>query len=492
MQKSQRDVNFATKKLRRWAFTWCNYTEVDVEYLQNIPADKADYVIFGFELTQEDVPHLQGYVEFSVPLSGQAAKARLDPVNKAKSKVSLDMAYKGREANIEYCKKFDSTDPDAVELYGEKWFEVTNKVRQQGARTDWHNMHDLIKEGKTFTEFAQVYPEAAIKYGAGVERLISAFEEERGKAEFCAEYLGAPLRPWQQRIADELQFEAKGRKIIWAYETVGNVGKSWFSSWLTANMNAASFENGSTRDLAYMYKGQPIITFDFSRTSEERINYDLIERFLKGKIDSTKYAGRTKYFKKPHVVCFANWLPKFGAVSSDRWSIRQIRDGELIEEQMPEPFVNEHDQSLLPVEDVEDDIDLSDNFLDNILENVVEEVNNCKQVPLNCVAAPLVGELTRNTSPASGPQDALCLRPEVIGLVQLFDEIEELEKKADEAKQIDNIDLAIELYAKSAMLEQQVEETVDSMCELMKCTHLDVDEVIWPDDFEESLKDTEN
>jgi len=333
-QKKQRDVEFASK-LRRRSFTWYNYTEADVEYLRGIPAKSADYVIFGFEVSQSGKAHLQGYVEFSCGITGTATINRLNHGKREKRGgiTVLKLVKDIREVQIRYCKKDESGDPAMIEKYGAKWFETVNVERNQGARTDWHEIHDLIKDGKTLVDIAENHPENAMKYHAGIDRMIRAHEEKAQFEAFCAKFDDVKLRPWQERLDNELKGVAGDRRIIWVYETVGNVGKSWFSKYLVAKRGAARFPNCRTQDLAMAYKGEPIIAFDFSRTVEGRLNYGLIEQLRDGTIFSSKYESRTKYFADPHIVCFANWLPDLTACSGDRWSIREVtNEPEVVQE----------------------------------------------------------------------------------------------------------------------------------------------------------------
>lgn len=320
--KEQLDAEYRSK-LRRRTFTWYHYTDEDIAYLMEIPANKADYVCFGFELTQAKGKHIQGYIECATPISGAAMSLRLLR-SKAKNPglTLLKLINPSRECQIHYCRKADSTDEEAVDKWGSKFFECSNKDKNQGERTDWHKLHEMCRDGKTFGEIAEVYPEYAVKYHGGIDRLLRSSKQEASTAEFVAKYEDAVLRPWQEKLAKELSFEADDRRIIWVYDTKGNMGKSWFSHWLEAARGATRFENGATRDIAHIWNGAPIAVFDFSRTVEGRLNYGVLESLKNGSIMSSKYDSCIKHFGTPHVVCFANWPPNREAMSADRWSIR--------------------------------------------------------------------------------------------------------------------------------------------------------------------------
>lgn len=309
-------------KLRRRSFTWFNYVETDVETLRALPAEKVDYVCWGFEVTKAGRKHLQGYVEVKTPLSGEATIARIAGGRKRCPGLSVFKLRKdNRDVNINYCRKEDSTDVEAVERWGSKFIEVSHKAKTPGKRTDWHDLHDMCVDGKTFSEVAEVFPEHAIKYHGGIDRLMRAAEEARQMGEFVSSMSDVVLRPWQAKMAKKLSGRVNDRRVYWVYDTVGNQGKSWFAKYLVARMGAARFPNGCTRDIALAYKGEGIVAFDFTRSVEGKLNYGLMESMKDGEIFSSKYESRVKRFGSPHIVCLANWMPDMSRMSADRWSI---------------------------------------------------------------------------------------------------------------------------------------------------------------------------
>jgi len=419
-EKKQRDAEFASK-LRRRSFTFYGYTDADVEYLRNIPAKSADYVIFGFEVSQSGKPHLQGYIEFSCGITGAATIARINHGKREKRGgiTVLKLVKDIRDVQINYCKKEESGDPAMIEKYSSKWLEKTNVERAQGKRTDWHDMHDLIKDGKTFAEFAEVYPEAAIKYHGGIDRLIRAAEEKSMFEAFKSTYDNVVLRPWQQRIDDELRGAAGDRKILWIYETEGNIGKSWYSKYLVAQKGAVRFPNCRTQDLAMAYKGEPIVAFDFSRTVDGRVNYSVIEQLKDGSIFSSKYESRNKYFGSPHIVCFANWLPDLSCCSKDRWDIREINTkvDDVVE------IVNTIDETAQGREPTDcvvgpaRPVGILREDVDNIAEEdeTSLEITNIQHVTRRSdLTVDLADMHPRNNVPTSSPQVADALRGDVI------------------------------------------------------------------------------
>lgn len=77
------------------------------------------------------------------------------------------------------------------------------------------------------------------------------------------------------------------------------------ASYLASQYHTLEVTNGKTKDIAYMYHGEPVVIFDISRTSCEP-NYQVIEALKNGKVFSSKYNSRTKVFPAPFVLIFSN------------------------------------------------------------------------------------------------------------------------------------------------------------------------------------------
>ena len=84
--------------------------------------------------------------------------------------------------------------------------------------------------------------------------------------------------------------------------------------------------NGRFADLAFIYQGEKICIFDNTRSMESYVNYGILEGIKNGYLVSTKYAGCTKSFAKPHVVVMANFKPDYNKLSLDRWGVRVLNN----------------------------------------------------------------------------------------------------------------------------------------------------------------------
>lgn len=312
------------QKARRWCFTWNNYTDETVEGLKGLSAEKVDYLIVGFEIAPTTgTPHLQGYVEFKTPMAGSTVKSRLDPVKKTKSAVSVRHCAGSRDENIAYVRKSESKDPAKTCEDGSPLIiELKHSEKNQGRRTDWDVYFEFLLNNPDFDKFAEQYPEIAIKYHGGIEKVIRGAKNKQMLDEVRKTYSGVTPREWQQKLLDEVQKPANDRKIIWYHDEAGNSGKTWLSKLLFVEHGAAYFTNSKTADITYAYQGEPIVIFDFSRSNEDMINYGAIETVKNGIMFSGKFEARTKLFKSPHVIVMANFAPNRAMLSADRWDVR--------------------------------------------------------------------------------------------------------------------------------------------------------------------------
>lgn len=169
-----------------------------------------------------------------------------------------------------------------------------------------------------------------IKEGA---YLLKSSRERDRQIGWCQEQT---LRYWQAQFIQEMGKDGKNdRTIYWVRDTEGNQGKTWLTKYLyRVNPEVTAWvHNGATKDLmkSIIQKASnlELVLFDLSRTNEERVNYDFIERVKNGMIQSTKYEVETIMIDSPTVVCFANFGPDVTKMSLDRWKILNLSENKL-------------------------------------------------------------------------------------------------------------------------------------------------------------------
>ena len=143
--------------------------------------------------------------------------------------------------------------------------------------------------------------------------------------------------PWQRHIFKSINEEPSDRKIIWIWETIGNVGKSSFAKLLCAR-HSALICSGKGADCKYnivKYHQKngvypELIIFDIPRSNLGYVSWTAIEEIKNGLFCSSKYESDMVIMNSPHVICFANDEPDYDKVSLDRWEVYEIFDNKDI------------------------------------------------------------------------------------------------------------------------------------------------------------------
>nr|WAE42870.1 MAG: replication associated protein [Cressdnaviricota sp.] len=153
-----------SSQLKKWCFTWNNYTENDFKGLiEKLDGLESKYVI-GREIGAEGTPHLQGYIELPKAM-------RWSEFNLSK-KIHWEGAKGNQEQNIKYCTKDDQYETNMIiklpleilkesELY--EWEKkIINIIKQKPDRRTiywfWEEKGNIGKT--TFCKYLSV------KYGA--------------------------------------------------------------------------------------------------------------------------------------------------------------------------------------------------------------------------------------------------------------------------------------------------------------------------------------
>lgn len=294
---------------RRICLTLNNYTDADYKKLFEHAA--CSYGIIGKEIGEEKkTPHLQCYFEL-------IKKTRLRKIKKHFPRGHIQPAKGTSAQNIKYCSK----DGDFVEF-------GSPKAKKQGTRNDLAKLRQAMDEGKDDFWILQ-HCDAAAKY----PNFIAKYQELKNRKNLPKMQL--TFRPWQLRLRHLLLtpgpistvLPPHPRKIHWYWDQAGATGKTTFSKYLVRNHGAAYFTTGKFSDLAHAYNYEPIVVFDFARTTAERTPYAILEQLKNGMLFSPKYGSITKQFEIPHIVCFANFPPVKSSLSLDRWHIVELLAG---------------------------------------------------------------------------------------------------------------------------------------------------------------------
>lgn len=175
--------------------------------------------------------------------------------------------------------------------------------------------------------------------------------------EMNAEYYDTWIPHYWQRKVEQALIMQNNRQVLWIYDPVGGRGKSELANYLNYRYGALILTNSSTKDIAFAYRKQKYVIFDYARATQDNINYEVIEQLKNGRLFSSKYQSQCKVFNSARVLCLANFLPDNTKLSSDRYNVLEIyepsnRDVRLRRVHLPIPVL-----PPLPVIEISSDSD---------------------------------------------------------------------------------------------------------------------------------------
>lgn len=141
--------------VRRFCFTWNNYTDADYTKCTAFIAEYCKYGIVGKELAPNTgTMHLQGFCNLTKPMRFSTIKKCLA------NSIHIEKAVGSDEQNQEYCSKAGDV------------FEKGTPSRQ-GTRTDLQELISTIQSGeRTLSVIAQKHPSVYIRYFRGIDSFL--------------------------------------------------------------------------------------------------------------------------------------------------------------------------------------------------------------------------------------------------------------------------------------------------------------------------------
>lgn len=248
---------------RGWQWTWNNYSEGDIEYINSIDCE---YIIYGKEIgSQTFTQHLQGFIYFKEAKSFKTVQKilRFRHIEPAKS----------YEALIKYSKK----DGDI--------FEKGNPPKQGKKNEQINEELDLIKPDRPWQ--------------LNILQLISTKPDYR-------------IINWYWEPIGNTGKSAFTKYLCAKHDALCVSGKSADCKYAVVKY----------KELKKYYP--KIVIFDIPRTNIDYINYEAIESIKNGCFFSGKYESTQVLMNNPHVIIFANCPPDEHKLSKDRWNINEI------------------------------------------------------------------------------------------------------------------------------------------------------------------------
>lgn len=146
------------------------------------------------------------------------------------------------------------------------------------------------------------------------------------------------LRPWQKKQMEIMEEKPHPDMIDWIWDPYGLAGKSFFSKYM--GMYKGSFVTTSANIYHVATQLQQVINrskksvlaciFNLTRQTDKDTKkiYASVEALKDGMVSVQKYRGETLFFPTPHVVVFANHLPKLHKLTPLKWHLKIMdKDG---------------------------------------------------------------------------------------------------------------------------------------------------------------------
>ena len=245
---------------KAWFFTWNNPPDSWAEQLR-AKFSEADKYVCQMETGESGTPHIQGYVEWR-------RRKRFGALVRLLPGAHVEKCNNAKAAAA-YCQKVESRSGDTI---------------------------------------------------------------RKGVRKALVDKIAGKLFPWQLDLDTVLDSDPDDRTILWYSDPKGASGKtSYVRHWLIQHPKTALMVSGKASDIKCGVKlildqGQDVevVFFCFARTLQEFVSYQAIEEVKDALFFSGKYEGGVVLFNPPHVVCFANFEPRYEALTHDRWSIHHL------------------------------------------------------------------------------------------------------------------------------------------------------------------------
>jgi len=157
------NTDFSNKPSRTWEIVINNYTDKDIEWLNELECNK---ILVAKEIGEQGTPHLQGRITFK-------RNYRLTQLKKLHAGAHWEVTMASSDWN--YCKKVDSE------------IIINKDLREPGSRTDLVEHKDNIMAGQNVSEIVLNQPMLYHQYGRTFEKIedLRLATEFRTKMTLC-------------------------------------------------------------------------------------------------------------------------------------------------------------------------------------------------------------------------------------------------------------------------------------------------------------------
>lgn len=301
----------------RWVFTFNRY-DTNINYHQHFMNEnfKIKRAVLGYERSElNHIRHIQGYCEF-------IRSVRLPFVRKILPLAHWEPAIGLAVHNYAYCIKGGN-----FETVGDFTREKTGAVSKKKKIANSSIISGLLdRDCAPQIKVSEQYA----SHHSYFDKIANQIKELRAEHKFFDSWKREKLYPWQFVVLKRLTTQSN-RQVTWIFDEAGNHGKSFLANYLHILYGYQVLDGTiSTRDLGHVLRDDcQGIVVDVARSSENNLDYCVIESLKNGYIITGKYGGRMRQFKPMTVVVFSNFYPNKTKLSLDRWDILKMGEGIL-------------------------------------------------------------------------------------------------------------------------------------------------------------------
>lgn len=326
-------------RARRWTVTLKGIHEIEDYYDELIKCDYSPEWLLDLDIALHDkdegtgAPHIHIGAAFNTQKQlGAFLKAIIPELNKPKkiwaepmkSRVAAHSQYikrgamKGKYILLKSsCRKDSTRGGEAV-----NYIHLAEEFLDSKMEWDDWRYDKTLEDSKMHFEMKHIRE--------NVELLMR--RRTRDQCNLTRTLRDKQLYPWQEHLKEILDGPINDRDIIAVVDPVGNSGKSSYArKYLYEHPGECVIvQNGKTQDLArILSKEDPlrlrVVFMDFSRTNQDYINFEIIEKIKNGHMSSTKYDSTTiNLANHPHIVLLTNQHLDYTKMSDDRWKVYEI------------------------------------------------------------------------------------------------------------------------------------------------------------------------
>ncbi len=323
-------------KAKCWTFKFTSYPE-NVEELLVAKKNDFNYLVAGRDENKaQNFKWLNGFVVFKCQKRQHQVLKVLDVDHRERDeRLIITVANKSFHQNRRYCVRTSN------------FFEIGHDDRLAALKDDNNDtilknistspVMDMLqrrKQGATEECMVEEFGDSWLANHHRIDASIKRDRQELAEIQLHEKFEKLQLRPWQNKVMSLLRGQGP-RIITFVVDENGNSGKTYLGKYIMATKQALYLTSTAMKDVAYAWKGERYIVFDFTRESAERINYSTIEAMKNGVIFSNKYSSKTKTHGIPIIVCFMNRRPLAKKFSNDRYQLvvlnhsKDVTDNEI-------------------------------------------------------------------------------------------------------------------------------------------------------------------